>query len=164
MQCRPSCGHFSCRWISWGAWYHCCNGNLQLYIKYAEYQCRLVPISSSSACGVIDAFPAVWSHSPAHHNHISCCTSQNTFKRTRHSLSARAKVLRIPIVSHNQMQPCGCAVKVAHRPWQRRCTVGHTAWSVSSVSRAVFGNVVKYQKDALHTHTHTQLDWLIWIE
>ena len=72
---------------------------------------------------------------------ISCCTSQNTFKRTRRSLPARAKVLGIPIVGHNQMQPCGCAVKATRRPRQRRCTVGHTGWSVSSVSRPLFGNV-----------------------
>ena len=53
MQCRPSCDHFSCRWISWGAWYHFRNGNLQLYMKIYR-----IPMQISPHLVVV----GVWSH------------------------------------------------------------------------------------------------------
>ena len=95
---------------------------------------------------------------------ISCCTSQNTFKRTRRSLPARAKVLGIPIVGHNQMQPCGCAFKATRRPRQRRCTVGHTGWSVSSVSRPLFGKCAHmYSRESVCLLKNVYINGLFYI-
>ena len=65
----------------------------------------------------IDAFPAVSNHSPAHHhNHISCCTSQNKSKRTRRLLQIKANALYICNMRKNGTRRRDRSVKVNSRP------------------------------------------------
>ena len=87
IKCRPTCNNFGGRWITFDKWHDQLKSNIsELPVPLTSKCVRLLPTRVKVVVWSHRLFQAVWNHRPADHNHISYCTSQNTFKCTRRSL------------------------------------------------------------------------------